>query len=240
MQGFPDQAVRAADSAVSAARASGHAISLCEALARWSCPILVHVGDLATADIAITELLDLAKLNGLGPWEVFGRCWKAALLIQRGLPVRGVPLLRKALEELRQVKLFNLYNVRFTALLAEGLASLGERTEALALIDAAIEASEEKSELWYITELYRLKGDMLSDMGDPAAAERCWLRSMELAHEQDALSLELRAAMSLMRSALKNGVGKTSERERLISVYGRFKEGFDTADLRAARALLAT
>ncbi|WP_246724713.1 ATP-binding protein [Rhizobium phaseoli] len=239
MQGFPDEAVRAADTAVAAARASGHAISLCEALARWSCPILVHVGDLTAADEAITELLDLAKLNGLGPWEVFGRCWKAALLIQRGLPERGVPLLRNGLAELRQVKLFNLYIVRFVGLLAEGHASLGEYTEARALVETAIASSQEKNELWYITELYRLKGDVLSGCGEPPdLVERCYLQSMEMAGRQDALSLELRAAMSLTRSARQRGDNRGA-REFLANVYFRFTEGFETADLKSARAMLA-
>ncbi|WP_414814748.1 ATP-binding protein [Rhizobium sp. IY2] len=237
MQGLPDQAVRAAAEAVEAARTSGHAISLCEALARWSCPILVHVGDLAAADSAITELLDLAKLNGLGPWEVFGRCWKAALLIQRGLPERGVPLLRNGLAELRRVKLFNLYNVRFVCSLAEGLASLGEHVEARALVDAAIASSEEKDELWYITELYRLKGDIFLHCGDGDIAERCYLQSMELARQQDALSLELRGVMSLARSSSERG-DRIGARELLATIYDRFSEGFDTSDLRTARAML--
>lgn len=238
MQGFPDEAVRAADAAVDAARTSGHAISLCEALARWSCPILVHVGDLAAADCAITELLDLAKFNGLGPWEVFGRCWKAALLIQQGQPERGVPLLRSGLAELRQVKLFNLYNVRFVCFLADGLALLGEHAEARALVEAAIAASEHKEELWYITELYRLKGEILAKCGHGDEAEQCYLHSLELARQQDALSLELRAAVSLSQSALARG-DRTGAREFLATVYERFSEGFDTADLRAAKAILA-
>ncbi|MGO6718675.1 ATP-binding protein [Rhizobium ruizarguesonis] len=237
MQGFPDQAVRAAADAVEAARTSGHAISLCEALARWSCPILVHVGDLAAADSTITELLDLAKLNGLGPWEVFGRCWKAALFIQRGLPERGVPLLRNGMAELRLVKLFNLYNVRFVCSLAEGLASLGEHAEARALVDAAIASSEEKDELWYITELYRLKGDIFFQCGDADIAERCYLQSIELARQQDALSLELRGVMSLARLSSERGE-RIGARELLATVYDRFSEGFDTADLRTARAIL--
>ncbi len=238
MQGFPDQALRAADAAVEAARTAGHAISLCEALARWSCPIFVHVGDLAAADSAITELFDLAKLNGLGPWEVFGRCWKAALLIQRGLPERGVPLLRSGLTELRQVKLFNLYNVRFVCFLAEGLASLREYAEAKALVEAAIAASEDKDELWYITELHRLKGEILAKCGHGDEAEHCYLHSLELARHQDALSLELRAAMSL--SQLVAGRGhRPGAREILAAVYERFSEGFDTADLREASAILA-
>ncbi|MBB4228886.1 hypothetical protein [Rhizobium mongolense] len=237
MQGFPDQAVRAAADAVEAARTSGHAISLCESLARWSCPVLVHVGDLAAADSAITELLDLAKLNGLGPWEVFGRCWKAALLIQRGLPERGVPLLRNGLAELRRVKLFNLYNVRLVCSLAEGLASLGEHAEARALVDAAIASSEEKDELWYITELYRLKGDIVFQCGDGDIAERCYLQSIELARQQDALSLELRGVTSLARSSNERG-DRIGARELLATVYDRFSEGFDTADLRTAWAML--
>jgi len=237
MQGFPDQAVRAADAAVEAARASGHAISLCETLARWSCPILVHVGDLAAVDCAVTELLDLAKLNGLGPWEVFGRCWKAALLIERGHPERGVPLLRNGLAELRQVKLFNLYNVRFVCFMAEGLASLNEHIEARALVEAAIAASEDKDELWYITELYRLKGDILAQCGHSDEAGECYLRSIELARRQDALSLELRAAVSLSRWLLARG-DRIGAREALAKVYDRFSEGLDTADLIAAKAVL--
>ena len=238
MQGFPDQAVRAADAALEAARSSGHAISLCEALARWSCPILVHVGDLEAADSAVTELLDLARLNGLGPWEVFGRCWKAALLIQRGLPERGVPLLSNGLEELRQVKLFNLYNVRFVCFLAEGLASLRKHAEAKSLVEAAIAASEDKGELWYITELYRLKGEILAQCGQGDEAEQCYLHSLELARQQDALSLELRSVMSLSQSVAGRG-DRSGARELLATVYGRFSEGLDTADLRVAKAFLA-
>ncbi|MBP2611480.1 ATP-binding protein [Agrobacterium pusense] len=238
MQGFPDQAVRAAAAAVEAARISGHAISLCEALARWSCPILVHVGDLKAADSAITELFDLAQQNGLGPWEVFGRCWKAALLIQRGHPERGVPLLRNGLAELRQVKLFNLYNVRFVCFLAEGLTSLGKHAEALALVEAAIAASEDKDELWYISELYRLKGDILAKCGHGGEAEQCFLHSLELARHQDALSLELRVALSLSQIIAKRGE-RAEAHELLARVYERFSEGFETADLQAAKVIMA-
>ncbi|MER8659282.1 winged helix-turn-helix domain-containing protein [Mesorhizobium sp. M0847] len=238
MQGLPDQAIKAVHTAVAAARDSGHAISLCEALARWSCPVLVHVGDLAAADSAITELLDLAKTNALGPWEVFARCWKAALLIQRGLPEDGVSLLRSGLAELRQVKLFNLYNVRFLGFLAEGLSSLGQHAEARSLVEAAISASEEKDELWCIAELYRLKGDVLWRGGDDfKSVERCYLHSVDLARRQDALSWELRTTTSLARLARERGEPGRA-RALLAAVYDRFIEGFETADMVAAKALL--
>jgi hypothetical protein len=211
---------------------------LCEALARWSCPVLVHVGDLAAADTAITELLDLANANALGPWEVFGKCWKAALLIQRGLPERGVPLLRTGLAELRQVKLFNLYNVRFLGFLAEGLSSLAQHVEARSLVEAAIKTSEEKEELWCVAELYRLNGDILWCGGHELQnVEQCYLRPLDVAGRQDALSWELRATTSLTRLARDRG-NTARARARLAAVYARFTEGFGTADLLAAKALL--
>lgn len=239
LQGFPDQAVNAVGTAVQAARSSGHAISLCEALARWSCPVFVHVGDLAAADSAVTELFDVATANLLGPWEVFSRCWKAALLIERGLHERGVPLLRNGLAELRQVKLFNLYKVRFQGYLAGGLSSLGQHVEARSLIGGAISESEATGELWCAAELYRLKGDVLWRGRDELdSIERCYRYSLELARRQDALSWELRATTSLARLTRDRG-NAAQGRAMLAAVCDRFTEGFETADMLAAKGLLA-
>jgi predicted ATPase/DNA-binding winged helix-turn-helix (wHTH) protein len=239
MEGLPDQAIKAVHTAVAAARESGHAISLCEALARWSCPVFVHVGDLPAADSAITELLQLANTNALGPWEVFGRCWKAVLLIQRGLAESGVPLLRNGLAELRQVKLFNLYTVRFLGFLAEGLSSLGQHAEARSLVEAAISASEVKEELWCVAELYRLKGDVLWRGGDDLeSVERCYLHSLDVAGRQDALSWELRTTTSLTKLARDRG-NTDRARTRLAAVYDRYTDGLDTADMVSAKNLLA-
>jgi predicted ATPase len=115
---------------------------------------------------------------------------------------------------------------------------LGEHAEARALVEAAIAASEHKEELWYITELYRLKGEILAQCGQGDEAEQCYLHSLELARQQDALSLELRAALSLSQSVAGRG-DRDGARELLATVYERFSEGFDTADLRTARAMLA-
>jgi predicted ATPase/DNA-binding winged helix-turn-helix (wHTH) protein len=239
MQGFPDQAVLAVKNAVDAARASGHAISLCEALARWACPVWIHVGDLAAADLSITNMLDLAATNALGPWEVFGRCWKGALLIKQGHVDRGIPLLRTALEELQKGRLFTLYNVRFLGFLAEGLASAGRSAEGFALVDAAIRHSEEKEELWCVAELLRVKGEiLLHDGAGPGSAEQCFLQSVKFARQQDALSWELRTSVSMSRLLLERGE-VTKARRSLVNVYRRFTEGFETADLKAAKTLLA-
>ncbi|MCQ1775837.1 helix-turn-helix transcriptional regulator [Neorhizobium galegae] len=238
MQGFPDQAMRAVETAVDAARSSGHAISICEALARWSCPVLVHIGDLAAADAAITELLDLAAANSLGPWEVFGRCWKAALLINQGVSDRGVPLLRKALAELRQNKLFTLYNVRFLGILTQGLASVGQLAEARALVEAAIDNSEKMEELWCVAELYRIKGEVLwQGNAGFSEIEECFVHSTEISRQQDALSWELKTTMSFARLLRDHG-DTIRARQSLKAVYQRFTEGFATADMIAAKALL--
>lgn len=238
MQGFPDQAMGAVKHAIDAARASGHAISLCDAIARWACPVEIQVGDWAAADLSITTLLDQAVKNALGPWEVIGRCWRGALLIEQGLVDRGIPLLRTALGELQQGRLFTLYNVRFSGLLAEGLASAGQVAEGRALIEAAIQHSEEKEELWCIAELYRIKADiLLRDGAGSASVEGCFLQSIKWAQQQDALSWELLASMGLARVLRDRGEVKQARRT-LATVYGRFSEGFETADLRAAKALL--
>ncbi|WP_377810246.1 winged helix-turn-helix domain-containing protein [Azospirillum sp. A29] len=238
MQGFPDQAILAVKSAVDAARASGHAISLCEALARWACPVWIHVGDLAAADLSITNMLDLAAANSLGPWEVFGRCWRGTLLIKQGHVDRGIAVLRTALEELGKGRVFTLYNVRFLGFLAEGLAAAGQSAEGLTLVDAAIRHSEEKEELWCIAELLRVKGEiLLLDGAGSASAEQCFLQSVKFARQQDALSWELRTGMSMSRLLCQHGE-ITMARCFLMNIFYRFTEGFETADLKAAKALL--
>lgn len=239
IQGFPDQAIRAVEAAVDASRASGHAISLCETLARWACPVWIHVGDLVAADLSIRTLLDQAAANALGPWEVIGRCWKGTLLIKQGLSDHGIPLLRSGLAELQQVKLFTLYNVRFLSFLAEGLAWVGQAAEGRALVEAAIRRSKEKEELWCIAELWRIKGEILLLEGAASAsAEFCFLQSMEWAQKQEALSWELRTRMSHSRLLRDRGEARQAH-QSLLTVYHRFSEGFETADLRAAKALLA-
>ena len=201
--------------------------------------MLIQVGDLAAADGAITTLLDEAAASALGPWQVIGRCWKGTLLIKQGFLDRGIPLLQAALGELQQGRLFTLYNVKFLGVLAEGLATAGGSAEGRPLVDAAIRHSEDRAELWCIAELLRIKGDiLLRESADSASAEACYIASIEWAQQQDALSWELQASMSLAR--LKHDRGEVAEAHQSLSrVYHRFTEGFETADLIAARTLLA-
>jgi hypothetical protein len=199
----------------------------------------MHVGDLAAAEEAVNEMLDLAGASGLGAWDVFGRCWKGALLIRKGQTELGIPLLRGALGELRRVRLFTLYNVRFQGILAEGLALSGATAEGGRILKSSIRQSEEREELWCVAELHRIRGDVLKmDGADGATIQDAYERSIDWAQRQDALSWELQGNLSLCRWLRAKGDGAQAKR-RLAAVYGRFTEGFQTADLRAAQSLLS-
>jgi predicted ATPase len=131
--------------------------------------------------------------------------------------------------------------MRFAATyMAEGLGTAGQIADALDAIDDAIARAERTEELWQIAELLRVKGELvLSQDAAPqaAAAEDYFLRALDWGHRQGALSWELRAAASLAR--LLRDQGRSAEALSLLQpVYDRFTEGFETADLKAAKALL--
>ena len=126
------------------------------------------------------------------------------------------------------------------ALFAECLEKHGNTDEALTAIEAAVAHSERRgSDAIWEPEVHRLMGDLLLRRNPSAAdrAEVCYRRAIERARSQEAKSWELRAATSLAR--LWRDQGKPAEARALLApVYGWFTEGFDTADLKEARALL--
>jgi predicted ATPase len=239
LQGFPDQAVGTVQRTIERARASDHAISLCYTLARAACPVAFWVGDLTAAEYYVSMLLDRSAKLAMAVWQTEGRCFKGMLLIKRGRDDTGLRLLRTALDELRKTGSI-LRDSAFLCALAEGLAGTGQVADGLAAVDQALERSESSEERWCIAELLRVKGELiLSENGPDAAAvaEDHFRRALDWACRQGALSWELRAAMSL--AGMWRGQGRSKEgRELLASVFDRFTEGFDTADLKAAKALL--
>ena len=124
------------------------------------------------------------------------------------------------------------------AILAEAYEKANQTDEGLRVLDEAQHFIGKTEERWYEAELYRLKGELtLQQSQDAVGAEACFHKAIEVAQHQQAKSWELRAATSLAR--LWQGQGKTTEaRELLAPVYEWFSEGFDTADLKDAKALL--
>ena len=116
----------------------------------------------------------------------------------------------------------------------------GKATEGLSVIDEALARSQCDEERWCVAELLRIKGELVLREGAPraaTAAEEHFLHSLDWARRQGALSWELRTSTSLAR--LQQDQGRTAEARSLLrSVYDRFSEGFETADLREAKAFL--
>jgi predicted ATPase len=125
------------------------------------------------------------------------------------------------------------------SLLARAYGELGQFDEAWSYIGEAITMVETTKETWYEADVHRIAGEitLMSPKQDIAKAEACFERALAVARGQQAKSFELRAAMSMAR--LWRDQGKRDEaRELLAPVYGWFTEGFDTLDLKEAKALL--
>jgi predicted ATPase len=127
----------------------------------------------------------------------------------------------------------------YLAATAETCSELGRLDEALELVTEALDLVERTGERWYEAELYRLGGEfsLLRDSSPASVAERSFRTAIEVARKQEAKSLELRSATSLARLLAKQGK-RDEARTMLADIYNWFTEGFDTADLKDARALL--
>jgi predicted ATPase len=124
-------------------------------------------------------------------------------------------------------------------LLAEAAGHTGQVAEGLRLLAEALAAFEANEQGDLLAEAYRLQGELLlrQSVPDAAQAETCFQQALAIARRQKAKSLELRAAMSLSRLWQHQGKGAAAH-ELLAPLYGWFTEGFDTADLQDAKALL--
>ena len=240
LQGFTDQAVRIADDIVEYARTTGHAPSSYYALSQAACPLAVCAGDLNAADRYVKLLLDLGVKHAHDPWSVTGHCYGGIILIRRGKSADGSEVLGSALERLPEAA-FHIHTNLLRSELAEGLAATGHIGRALSMMDDALARAERTEEGWYLPELLRKKGELLLMRGAPIAAaadaERCFHEALDVARRQGALSWELRAATSLARLYQRQAKA-TKARKILAPVYRRFSEGFESADLVAANALL--
>ena len=126
----------------------------------------------------------------------------------------------------------------YASILAQALANAGDVKEALGSVLQALDFAGQSDNHYFESELHRIRGELLEKTGSTAdEAEGCLRKALEVARNQEARSLELRAAISLSR--LLRNQGKLEEARALLSsTYGWFTEGFDTHDLKEARALL--
>jgi predicted ATPase len=156
--------------------------------------------------------------------------------VKRGDVTEGICLLRRGLDAFR-LTWTKVHVPYFTALLATACDIVGRIEEASTLLDNALQMVDRTGERWFAAELNRLKGQLLLRQGRPEAAEELYRKALAIARDQEAKLWELRAAATLAR--LRRDKGRRVEARNLLApVYGWFTEGFDTADLKEAKALL--
>jgi predicted ATPase len=131
----------------------------------------------------------------------------------------------------------DLFVPHYIELLAAACEIAGQVEEAVSLLDDAIHLVERTGERWLAAELYGYKGKLFLRQGHAEAAEVLYRKALSIAVEQGAKLWELRAAVSLARLWGQQD-RRTEASELLAPVYGWFTEGFDTADLKEAKALL--
>ena len=231
--------MREAERSVNDARAAEHAISFSYALHRAACPVPLWNGDLAAAGHYADTPLHHAKRHALY-WQLYGWGYQGAVAIRRGDVATGLCLLRSCFKELGETGITAPRFMRFAAVyMAEGLGKAGQIADALDAIDDAIARAERTEELWQFAELLRSKASSFSCRAGPTGSrcQKLFPASARLGAPAGALSWELRAGASLARLITRSGPFRRGHGAS-PTVYDRFTEGFETADLKAAKALL--
>jgi predicted ATPase len=233
--GFPDQAEQQTKAAIAEARRLAYSPTLASALMAGS--ILPSIGgDNGDLDERADELAAVATDQGFSWLRAIGTIYRGWAKAENGNLAEGMSLLRNGTNAYR-ANGAEAWMPHHTALLARACALAGQIEEALTLLDDALQIAERTGERWFVAELNRHKGQLLLSQGHTEAAEELYRKALNIAREQEAKLWELRAAMSLAR--LRRDQGRRAKaRDHLAPVYSWFTEGFETPDLKDAKALL--
>ena len=194
------------------------------------------VGDDIALNERVAELVAVAIEQGFPLYRAWGTIQRGWVKVKNGDVAEGISLLRSGSAAWPAAG-GEGWMPHWLALLARACEIAGQIEEGLTLLDDALQIVERTGERWFAAELYRHKGQLLLRQAQPEAAEELYLKALSIAVEQDAKLWELRAAASLAR--LRRDQGRRVEaRDLLAPVYGWFTEGFDTPDLKEAKALL--
>ena len=235
--GLLDQSAQAVRDVIAHARGGSDPASLFHS-PLIGCRVSLLVGDLEMAEHLVSLLKDHTRRHGFGSYQAMALGQEGQLSAERGDIAAAKRLLRACLDGLRDAG-FQVIYTEFLGVLAAVLLMARDFDASLASVDEALRRIESSRGDWLLPETLRIKGEILRLQAkvDTRASEECFHRSLEAARLQGSLSGELRTATSLARAWRDQGRGSEAH-ELLALVYGRFSEGFGTADLRAARQLL--
>jgi class 3 adenylate cyclase/predicted ATPase len=232
--GFPDQALAQSEPAIAEARRLAHPVTLAVTLGCGAI-LLSLVGDDAALDEWVDQLVAVTTEQEIPSWRALGTIHRGWVKVKNGDVTEGIFLLRNAMAAFRAIGA-ELFMPHYIALLASACELAGQIEEAVTLLDDGLKMGR-TGEHWLEAELNRHKGELLLRQGCSEAAEELYRKALSIAEEQEAKLWELRAAVSLAR--LRRDQGRQGEaRDLLAPVYGWFTEGFDTPDLKDAKALL--
>jgi predicted ATPase len=235
--GYPDQALARNQEAVTLAQQVAHPFSLSLAWC-WTAVFHQHCREKRCTQEHAEALIRLATDQGFPYWMAFGSMLRGWALAQQGRPKEGIEQMHQSLTAWRATGAETI-RPYWLAILAEAYGTLGEPGAGLTALAEALTLVDSTGERLYEAELYRLKGALLlqQSLDNQAEAESCFAQAIAIAQNQQAKSLELRAATTLAR--LWQQQGKRQEAHDLLApIYNWFTEGFDTADLKDAKALL--
>jgi predicted ATPase len=233
--GFPEQGLTCTKAAIAEARELAHPPSV--AVTSASGTILFSlVGDDKALKQAADEIAAVATEHGFPLWDAWGTIYQGWLKVKTAGAPKGILELRKGLAAY-QASGADTWMPHFLSLLAKACETTGQSEEGLSILNDALQIVERTGERWFTAELNRHKGCLVLRQGNSQAAERLYCKALSIALEQEAKLWELRAAVSLARLWADQG-RRTEARDLLAPVYGWFTEGFDTPDLKGAKALL--
>jgi predicted ATPase len=237
MLGYPDQALRRGQEALARAHELSHPTTVAHAQVFIGMFHQFRREGTETQELAET-LVRLSEEQGLPTYWAGGSALRGWALVEAGHADEGTAQIRQGLAAWATTPRF-YWRIFFLPVLAEVYGRGGKVEEGLAVVTEALRAVDETGFRFCEPELHRLKGELLlADAPEnPADAEACFRQAIALARRQSARSWELRAVLSLSR--LYHQQGREEEaRPMLTEIYGWFTEGFDTADLQEAKALL--
>ncbi|MBI3799401.1 MAG: hypothetical protein HY268_20845 [Deltaproteobacteria bacterium] len=252
--GYPDQALKRSREALTLAQELSHPYSLGFALF-FAAKLHQYRREGQLTQKRAEATMTLSTDQGFPYWLAMGTTLRGWALAEQGQGEEGIAQTRQGLAGYRATGA-ELAQPYFLALLAEAYGKGGQAEEGLGVLAEALAMVDRSGERFYETELYRLKGELALQSGvrspkseipstqhptpstqAEAEAEACFLKALEIARQQQAKSLELRAVMSLSR--LWQRQGKKDEAHKMLAeIYGWFTEGFDTKDLQEAKVLL--
>jgi len=246
--GYPEQAVQQSQEALALARELNHSPTLAEIYHFAGCLLSSMRRDAQSLQESADELIQWADDKGMRGWVAAGILYGGEAMARLGQVQAGMARMREGMAAFG-ARGAGIHLSGTRCCIAEAQAKQGHFEDGLATLDEALTLAERTGQRLWQAELYRVKGELLLAQGNKAQAEaglqadassqaeRCFQQAIEVARRQQAKSWELRATMSLCR--LWQRQGKTTEAHQMLGdIYGWFTEGFETADLTAAKALL--